>query len=934
MQKVTAGELAKVLGVSEKAVRQKALRKGWKYVEEPNPRGGKPIKYYLVEYLPDEIKKFVNNGTTEHSTEHANGTYKIIENKKKNQSNGTSTEQKSNGTTEQWNTTEQAQPQQPQGIEGEGFPIKEGLGNLLGNFEGDWETKKGSIGKLCENITSEKFSHKNGLIGKPDYTLLNIENEIWLTPLEVSELSGLSTQAIRKNCRNNKYSVKIEKGKGGNKGVTYQIALSSLPGEIQVKWINLNKDRAILLPLSITKKLHINAQLEIDRLKQKETEIDINNFANQKSRERLKRILDIIREALKYDREIHGTKRRYFEKLGKKYQVGRSTIEKYIKKYREGGIDAIAEIANIERKRGFLKWSEEAVEKLVGIYLKSIDKKGIGNIKEAYEKVVELSKKHNWFVGSLKSAYHIIENRMHPLLRIRATSGTKGVVSQFPIFRDTSDLMPMEILVGDQHVWDFWVVNHKTGEIYRPMCFIWEDMRTRMIVGANFSGSRKYNRWTVIGALRMAVENFGIYKKLYTDWGKPELSNTVRLINDELTQKTINKPIDNDFAEMFKREDGKYYLVDVDTGEVLDVVDTMKNHIRARVRNAKAKPIERLFNTLEKMMAQIGCPGKVLNPKAGIEEHEKEKARLKSIKDKLWTDIEFERVFFEEIMPAYNSRKHSYLGRSPLEELEIAKQQGWRMTQIPEQIFDFIFAERKIVTVQRGGRVRINNIIFKGKEIQKPEDIDNLVGLSHLVGKKIEVRFNPNDPTWALAIVPDGTRLLFPDKLGSMKDEELTRELNQERRRIAKAVNKRFRELTKGISGVIRYSKETPEIMKSLKEKEEYEKKIKEYYESDEYIQQEYEKALQRKKEYEEKLREKEEIVISVDFNPDANPQFMSRSEKFQFLYRKKLRGYKLTAEDEIFLAEFEDEKEDFAEGLKKKIEFEEGFLNGKEQAN
>ncbi len=71
MQKVTAGELAKILGVGEKAVRQKALRQGWKYIEEPNPRGGKPIKFYIVKYLPENIRKVLTNGTP---TEHSNGT--------------------------------------------------------------------------------------------------------------------------------------------------------------------------------------------------------------------------------------------------------------------------------------------------------------------------------------------------------------------------------------------------------------------------------------------------------------------------------------------------------------------------------------------------------------------------------------------------------------------------------------------------------------------------------------------------------------------------------------------------------------------------------------------------------------------------------------------------------------------------------------------
>ncbi len=54
--KLTAGEIAKILGVSRQAVNKRAKAEGWKYEEVPNPRGGKPLKKFIVEELPPDVK--------------------------------------------------------------------------------------------------------------------------------------------------------------------------------------------------------------------------------------------------------------------------------------------------------------------------------------------------------------------------------------------------------------------------------------------------------------------------------------------------------------------------------------------------------------------------------------------------------------------------------------------------------------------------------------------------------------------------------------------------------------------------------------------------------------------------------------------------------------------------------------------------------------
>ncbi|WP_163328784.1 DDE-type integrase/transposase/recombinase [Desulfurobacterium thermolithotrophum] len=53
--KLTAGEIAKLLGISRQAVNKRAKVENWKYEEVKEGRG-KPKKYYIVEALPSDVK--------------------------------------------------------------------------------------------------------------------------------------------------------------------------------------------------------------------------------------------------------------------------------------------------------------------------------------------------------------------------------------------------------------------------------------------------------------------------------------------------------------------------------------------------------------------------------------------------------------------------------------------------------------------------------------------------------------------------------------------------------------------------------------------------------------------------------------------------------------------------------------------------------------
>ena len=76
-EKLTAGEIAKILGVSRQAVNKRAKAEGWKYEEEPNPRGGKPLKKFIVRELPPDVREKLQcnlNATKETNATESNAT--------------------------------------------------------------------------------------------------------------------------------------------------------------------------------------------------------------------------------------------------------------------------------------------------------------------------------------------------------------------------------------------------------------------------------------------------------------------------------------------------------------------------------------------------------------------------------------------------------------------------------------------------------------------------------------------------------------------------------------------------------------------------------------------------------------------------------------------------------------------------------------------
>jgi len=205
------------------------------------------------------------------------------------------------------------------------------------------------------------------------------------------------------------------------------------------------------------------------------------------------------------------------------------------------------------------------------------------DVKYAYQELIAKAEAEGWELGSLNSFYRACR-QLPPAIGVLASSGKRGAeaIVKPPIYRDMTNVNVYDILIGDQHIFDY-IVFDDDGEPFRPEMFAWVDAKSRYFSGI-WPVMGHYDKYAVGFALREACR-YGLPKTLYNDWGKPECSKYVAHLRDQLSGKTV-------FKQGYE-----------------DLGDTLEQ-TRAKPRNAQAKAIESYFHhTVENPLKQLGLPG-------------------------------------------------------------------------------------------------------------------------------------------------------------------------------------------------------------------------------------------------------------------------------------------------------------------------------------
>jgi len=486
-------------------------------------------------------------------------------------------------------------------------------------------------------------------------------------------------------------------------------------------------------------------------------------------------------------------RRRWVEAVATKYDTTFSSIYRHIKKYEQLGLAGLKHTKPI--KGGLRTWSREAIDYWIGLCLKKEHRKVS---KDAlYQILVNEAEKRAWQIGGYRSAMDWYHAKASPQLLALQRGGMRALDNTLPpVVRNYNDLAPFEILVGDQHKFDCWVVDDETGEVFRPEGYFWQDLRTRSFYGGALA--KKYDSLLMGLALRMGLHIFGAFDSIYTDNGKPELSRYITGIMRDM--KTLG---------LFVRETLDVPL-DIDgDGDIINPLVTMPGtHRKAIVRNAKAKMIEGTFNVFEGILRdEFHVPGNVKKLGGSQEENEVDQKEITALAEqgKLLTFQEFALTVFRAM--DYYNRDKAHRGvlkewswrprptaATPMDCLRHCYADGWRPVRLSEAAVDLIFLKKVSRIVDRG-RVALHNTLYEH---------DALVTLN---SQRVELRYDPMLLDTIL-VFHAGAYLCEANTVeySSMKDMDLAHRKIEEKRRKRKAFAEQYRQITSQVPDFREYS--------------------------------------------------------------------------------------------------------------------------------
>jgi len=576
-------------------------------------------------------------------------------------------------------------------------------------------------------------------------------------------------------------------------------------------------------------------------------------------------------------------KRAWMEAVAAKHGTTFQTVYRRIKRYEEAGL---AGLVQTKRTKGSPKaWDDQALDWWIGLVLKREHRKIDRRV--LYGILCQEAASQGWRIGSYESALWWLKKKVTPQLLALQRGGLRALDNTLPpVLRDYSDLEPFEILVGDQHRFDFWVVDEETGEVFRPEGYFWQDLRTRLFFGGALD--RKYDSYLIGLALRMGLMVYGAFGSIYTDWGKPETSRYLMGIMRDM--RTIGLGVE--------REVDAPLGADGDPEEINPLAIIPGTHKKAIVRNAKAKMIEGTFSTLEGILrSEFRVPGYVKDLGGPAEENEVDQKEIERLAKagKLLTFWEFARVVMRAMDYYNNERPHrgvrkEWRGRprpkapTPMDALRNCYTRGWRPGPVSQEAIDLIFLPSARRTVDRG------RITFEREYYEH----DALVTLN---GERVECRYDPLDPGWLL-VFREGRYLCTarPVEYSSMKDRELASRKIHEKRRRRKGFILEYKRYTSAIPDFRRFSK-VPAIEKAAA-----------------LVGKEKRRRLEERKKLAEPTAEEIQAAVEriENYRPaPVRPIFASKRDRYQWILEQEAAGARLREEDLAFRADFESSLDD-----------------------
>lgn len=436
----------------------------------------------------------------------------------------------------------------------------------------------------------------------------------WISVKDAAELYGVTERTVRRKL--DEFTVKEIIGSKNQK--TYMIDLYSLP---------VDKQKQYLLSHSVcTKNESCNKIEHVESY----TLGELKEMYEDKFEDKLDEALQKKEAVLKLCNLKHGEKEDGVKAICEEYGYSQRALYMYKKQYEESGITGL--IRKPKSDKGSFSLPDEAVKFIKGVYLQPIRPKKQHVLKIYNEK----AKNMGWEETSL-STISRITNSIADTEKYLAFSGEKAYKAKYSpcITRTYDDLLINEIWVGDGHTLAIWTPENSKTQRYTFSA--WMDMRSRGLVG--WCVAKHSNSSVIAAALRSGILGTGNLKggmpgTCYMDNGLDYKSG---FLNAETKE------------EFFNTYDGVFKSFDINTRFAIPY-------------NAKAKPIERFFQTFSSNLSRYvpGFCGESIDERP----HNLNKSDI-LIKG---ADIETVVKVIEGYINYYNNSPHSALnGKTPVQ---------------------------------------------------------------------------------------------------------------------------------------------------------------------------------------------------------------------------------------------------------------------------
>lgn len=494
---------------------------------------------------------------------------------------------------------------------------------------------------------------------------------MWLTVKEVAELFDTSDRTIQRRikdfCEGEKYVFRCSKGKGRG-GKQYEILLESLPQWAQDKYNGVGTND------------YISDNEAYKRLGKKRDKAIIK--------------YNIVCAYLRYKKENHfkGKQQAFIAKHNEEHPdntITKRQLEYWCRCYMNGGLLALAD------NRGGQEGKTRITEDMWDVFKKLYLRESRPSIMACYEITQEHFAEQGITIPSY-SSFKIRVRKIPEIVVARYRHGKKYYEDKYLPYipQDYSDTYSNQLWIGDHHLFDVLVVDEE-GNVFRPWLSAWEDLHSRMLVGYVVNRISP-NSDIVLDSFARGCYTHGIPDEIKIDNGK-----------DYKTYDLFN------------------------SGFALSICNTMNIGVtNALPFNAKAKPIERLFRTLEEKYC------KFLDSYIGNSPHnrpEDMRKLNKKLKNKAMPYKDFLK-FVDNMIKTYNSSYHSAIKATPIDAYKSGFAKPMRYVADEDILNAFFMRTTKPIKVSRNG-IRVPAIGYYYDDTR----------LAPYIGKEVYARYNADD---------------------------------------------------------------------------------------------------------------------------------------------------------------------------------------------